>query len=172
MFPTPKPRLSGPKWSLNKHSITIKLVVKYYMKASWLTQAYRYGIEEALKSVGVEPLKRSLLLQIKCFSALGLLPALLLEFDKYPNAVLCKTPVGDDSTRRGLPSHPAVIRFSPAVAEEDGGNLLFRPELWPLVLCRASPRGPPTELASHSLELEPQLGSLMTLVGFPSPRPI
>lgn len=51
-------------------------------------------------------------------SALGLLPALLLESDPNPLFILCKTPVGDEGASRGLL----------------------------LELCKTSPRGPPTEL--------------------------
>ena len=60
------------------------------------------GLHKALHSVV------ALALSLLLLSALGLLPALLLESD--PNAVFCNTPLGDEP-RGGLLSHPSFMRL-------------------------------------------------------------
>ena len=93
-------------------------------------------------------------------SVLGLLPVLL--FEKDPNAVFCRTPVGDDPSDELL-SHPSVIRFS---IDEffDSPLLLF-------VLWRTSPSGPPMEL-SHEMGIQFACLLFASSITFPTPNPI
>lgn len=92
-----------------------------------------YGYKQTYKAGNI--LQRLAPSCVFLFSALGLLPALL--FDTDPNAVLCKTPVGDDPKEGLLLSHPPLIRLS----TED----FLHSAALILVWCKTSPRGPPSE---------------------------
>ena len=69
--------------------------------------------------------------------------SLLLDYSLHcysktdPNAVLCKTPVGDDPNEGLLFSQPSVIKLSTEDFLHSGALML--------VWCKTSPRGPPSE---------------------------
>lgn len=91
---------------------------------------------------------------------LGLLAALLLERDaKGP---LCRTPVGDDANR-GLLSQLSM-RLSCLV--------LLQSAMLLLVLCRASPRGPPMDVGSHEIGTQLVCLWFRSTARVPTPSPI
>lgn len=136
-----------PKFNLKKTTEKKNLTVHNSRHLNWLFAIgdHKAGKEEEFK--WTEPrrsLQRLAPSSALLFSARGLLPALLFESD--PNAVFCRTPVGDDPIG-GLVSQPSVMRFSTDDVEEE--DLLQSAELALLLLVwwRTSPSGPPKEVS-------------------------